>query len=40
MEVDEVEGWPHAFCIHHSIPVAERAGVYIKDIVERDLSLS
>jgi hypothetical protein len=36
MEVDEVEGWPHGFCIKHSIPVAERTVGYIEDIVQRD----
>jgi hypothetical protein len=36
MEVDEEEGWPHGFCIRHSIPVAERVKGYIDDIVLRD----
>jgi hypothetical protein len=39
MEVDE-QGWPHAFCIKHSIPVAERVTGYIEDIVEQDMSSS
>lgn len=37
MEVDEVEGWRHDFCIRQSIPVAERASQYIEDIVQKDL---
>ncbi|KAF2744441.1 hypothetical protein M011DRAFT_470578 [Sporormia fimetaria CBS 119925] len=37
MEVDEVNGWPHAFCIKHSIPVAERVKEYLEDIIEADL---
>lgn len=37
MDVDEKEGWPHGFCIRHSVPVAERVYGYIRDIVERDL---
>ncbi|KAF1998935.1 hypothetical protein P154DRAFT_546637 [Amniculicola lignicola CBS 123094] len=36
MEIDEEEGWPHDFCIRHSIPVAERVKGYIDDIVEAD----
>ncbi|KAF2272334.1 uncharacterized protein EI97DRAFT_231583 [Westerdykella ornata] len=40
MEVDESEGWPHGFCIRHSIPVAERVCSYVRDIVERDLGAS
>lgn len=35
MEVDEVEGWPHGFCIKHSVPVAEKVCGYVLDIVER-----
>ncbi|KAF2205582.1 hypothetical protein GQ43DRAFT_436920 [Delitschia confertaspora ATCC 74209] len=34
MEIDEKEGWPHAFCIRHSIPVAGRVKEYIDDIIE------
>jgi hypothetical protein len=37
MEVDEEEGWPHGFCIKHSVPLADRVSGYIEDIVERDL---
>ncbi|KAF2265457.1 hypothetical protein CC78DRAFT_493357 [Lojkania enalia] len=40
MEVDEKEGWPHGFCIKHSIPVAERVRGYIEDIIEADLANS
>lgn len=36
MEVDEREGWPHGFCIRHSVPVAERVGKYISEMVEAD----
>ena len=36
MEIDEKEGWPHAFCIKHSIPVAERVAEYVRGIVEVD----
>ncbi|KAF2008809.1 hypothetical protein BU24DRAFT_402604 [Aaosphaeria arxii CBS 175.79] len=38
MEVDEVEGWTHDFCIRDSVSVARRAMEYIEDIVERDMS--
>lgn len=37
MEVDEEEGWTHDFCIHQSVPVAERACGYVEDIVNQDL---
>lgn len=37
MEIDETHGWPHGFCIKHSIPVAERVCGYVEDIVQRDL---
>ncbi|KAF2474294.1 uncharacterized protein BDR25DRAFT_332396 [Lindgomyces ingoldianus] len=37
MEVDEVRGWPHGFCIKHSIPVAERVKMYIDDVIQSDL---
>ncbi|CAI6333252.1 unnamed protein product [Periconia digitata] len=36
MEIDEKEGWPHGFCIKHSIPVADRVFGYVRDIVEMD----
>lgn len=36
MEIDEKEGWPHAFCIKHSIPVAERVAEYVRGIVKVD----
>ena len=36
MEIDEVEGWPHGFCIRHSVPVAERVVGYVRDILEKD----
>lgn len=36
MEIDEVEGWPHGFCIKHSVPVAERVVGYVRDILEKD----
>lgn len=36
MEIDEKEGWPHGFCIKHSIPVAERVAGYVKTILEKD----
>jgi pimeloyl-ACP methyl ester carboxylesterase len=39
MEIDEEEGWPHGFCIKHSVPVAERVFGYVKDIVEKDLAV-
>lgn len=34
MEIDEHEGWPHGFCIKHSIPVAEKVRGYVDEIVE------
>lgn len=37
MEVDTREGFPHAFCIRHSVPVAEKVLGYISDIVTADL---
>ncbi|KAF2868306.1 hypothetical protein BDV95DRAFT_500445 [Massariosphaeria phaeospora] len=37
MEVDEEHGWPHGFCIRHSVPVAERVSTYIEDIVRHDM---
>ena len=37
MEVEE-QGMPHAFCIKHSISVAERVCGYMKDIVEIDMT--
>lgn len=37
MEIDEDEGWPHGFCIKHSVPVAERVYGYVKGIVESDM---
>lgn len=37
MEVDEEEGWPHGFCIKHSVPVATRVKLYVEDIVKSDL---
>ncbi|ORY17625.1 hypothetical protein BCR34DRAFT_446546, partial [Clohesyomyces aquaticus] len=37
MEVDEEEGWPHGFCIKHSIPVAERVKDYIEDVIRKDI---
>ncbi|KAF2106753.1 hypothetical protein BDV96DRAFT_674772 [Lophiotrema nucula] len=37
MEVDEKEGWPHDFCVRHSVPVAERVYGYVEDIVKADL---
>jgi len=36
MEVDEEQGWPHSFCIKHSIPVAERVLTYLQDIIAKD----
>lgn len=36
MEIDEEEGWPHGFCIKHSVPVAERVHRYVLDIVAKD----
>jgi hypothetical protein len=36
MDVDEREGWPHGFCINHSVPVAERVAGYVRAIVQRD----
>lgn len=36
MEVDEREGWPHGFCIAHSVPVAERVAGYVRGMVARD----
>ncbi|KAF2490421.1 hypothetical protein BU16DRAFT_530913 [Lophium mytilinum] len=35
MEVNE-EGWPHAFCIRHSIPVAEKVAEYVRDTIRGD----
>ncbi|KAF2637702.1 hypothetical protein P280DRAFT_457286 [Massarina eburnea CBS 473.64] len=34
MDIDEEEGWPHGFCIKHSVPVAERVVDYVKEIVD------
>jgi pimeloyl-ACP methyl ester carboxylesterase len=36
MEIDEVEGWVHGFCIRDSVPVAERVAGYVKDVLEKD----
>ncbi|KAF2680598.1 hypothetical protein K458DRAFT_311304 [Lentithecium fluviatile CBS 122367] len=36
MEIDEDEGWPHGFCIRHSVPVAERVFGYVQHIIEID----
>ncbi|KAJ4302800.1 hypothetical protein N0V90_001691 [Kalmusia sp. IMI 367209] len=36
MEVDEEEGWPHGFCIRHSIPVAETVDRYVREIIKED----
>lgn len=36
MEIDEEEGWPHGFCIKHSVPVAGRVFGYVSDIIEKD----
>ncbi|CAO2649391.1 Nn.00g067760.m01.CDS01 [Neocucurbitaria sp. VM-36] len=37
MEIDDREGWPHGFCISHSVPVAERVAGYVRDIVGQDM---
>lgn len=36
MEVDEREGWPHGFCIDHSVPVAEKVAGYVRGMVARE----
>ncbi|PVI07711.1 hypothetical protein DM02DRAFT_608793 [Periconia macrospinosa] len=36
MEIDELEGWPHGFCLKHSIPVAEHVAGYVKTVFEKD----
>ena len=36
MEIDEREGFPHVFCMLHSVPVAEKAATYVADIVAKD----
>ncbi|KAF2715148.1 hypothetical protein K504DRAFT_457316 [Pleomassaria siparia CBS 279.74] len=37
MEIDFEYGWPHGFCIKHSVPVAERVCGYVEDIIRSDL---
>ncbi|KAH8724790.1 hypothetical protein GQ44DRAFT_708272 [Phaeosphaeriaceae sp. PMI808] len=37
MEVDEREGWPHGFCLRHSVPVAERVAGYVRGMVAQDI---
>ena len=38
MEVDTEHGWPHGFCIRHSVPVAERVAGYIEEIIRVDIN--
>lgn len=38
MEIDDREGWPHGFCIRHSVPVAEKVADYVRDIVGQDMA--
>jgi hypothetical protein len=37
MDIDEEGGWPHAFCIRHSVPVAEKAKGYVEEIMRKDI---
>ena len=36
MEIDEREEFPHGFCLRHSVPVAEKAAQWVKEIVAND----
>lgn len=36
MEVDAQGGYVHGFCIEQSIPVAEKVGGWVREMMERD----
>ncbi|KAK7189965.1 hypothetical protein PSPO01_03686 [Paraphaeosphaeria sporulosa] len=36
MEIDTSKGWEHGFCIRQSVPVAERVGGWLREMIEGD----